>query len=104
MITRSPKTPCGGTRSESLCKYSVSRRSDCQRWGGITELYNEMLDPRRQCIQPVEDPIVLFVTTHSPKLSFRSNGDSVKKSYYLKLLIDPPAVQHENPSSRAERG
>ena len=65
-----------------MYRFSLTR-SDCYRRGGITELYNEMLHPCWQWIQSVEDLEVLFVITHSSKLSFCSDDHGIKKSYSI---------------------
>jgi hypothetical protein len=47
-------------------------RSDNDKRSGVTELYNEMLDPAWQLIQSIEDFNVLIIATHLVKISFRS--------------------------------
>ena len=46
--------------------------------GGITKLYDEMLDPRWQRVHSFEDPCVMFIATYLSQLSFRSNRPNVR--------------------------
>jgi hypothetical protein len=83
MITRSPKTPCEDKQSESLRKPLVSLGVTKTNGGGVTELYDKMLDCRWQCFQTIENLFVLFRTADLLKFSFRSNVFRVKKSHHL---------------------